>query len=75
MTGNNKTLSDLNEKLHEQLNRLCNSQGEELKAEIERTRAVSGIAREIVDNAKLVLEAQRCLGGKNTTPKLLGISE
>lgn len=73
----NKTLADLNEKLFEQLDRLSvpDLKGEQLAEEIQRTRAVSGIAREIVENAKLALEAQRCLVGKKNNPPMLGITE
>lgn len=73
----NKTLADLNEKLFEQLDRLSvpDLKGVQLQDEILRTRAVSGIAREIVENAKLALEAQRCLNGKKNLPPMLGIVE
>lgn len=67
----NKTLADLNTALFDQLERLSKAEGETLKGEIERTRAVSGLAREIVENAKLALEAHRTIGGKQNTPKML----
>ena len=67
----NHTLSDLNTSLHEQLQRLSKATGEELKAEIERTRAMSSLASTMVENAKTVLEAHRTVGGKADAPKML----
>lgn len=63
MTTNN-TLSDLNDHLFGQLDKLSSSKGEKLKEEIERTRAMSGLAKEMIENAKLALEVQRTLGSK-----------
>lgn len=67
MTTKN-TLGNLNDHLFDQLARLSNGQikGEQLKEEIERTRAMSGLAKEMIDNAKLALEVQRTLGSKAT---------
>jgi hypothetical protein len=68
------SLSTLNDHLFEQLDRLSSSKGEALKVEIERTRAMAGLAKEMTENAKLALEVQRCLGGKPAaTPKMLCI--
>lgn len=74
MTATN-TLSTLNDHLFNQLARLAASDatGEKLKEEIERTRAMSGLAKEMIDNAKLALEVQRCLGGKPDTPPMLQV--
>ena len=72
-----KTLSDLNDALFSQLDRLTADglTGENLKTEIDRSRTVSNLAREIIENGKLSLEAQRTLGGKKGNPKLLGLTE
>jgi hypothetical protein len=72
-----KTLSDLNDVLFAQLDRLSESDlsGEKLQDEIHRSKAISGVAREVVENAKLALEAQRSLGGSGkTAPPMLGVS-
>ena len=55
------TLGDLNAFLFESLERLNNDElkGEELKEEMERSKAISGVAKDIVSNANLVLQAQR----------------
>lgn len=55
------TLGNLNSYLFEQVERLNNDElkGENLKEEMERARAISGIAKDIVSNANLVLQAQK----------------
>jgi len=72
-TGTTNTLSTLNDHLFGQLERLSSKEisGEKLREEIERTRAMSGLAKEMIDNAKLALEVQRTLGGKPSTPAML----
>jgi len=74
MTTNN-TLSGLNDHLFDQLKRLSDSQitGEKLREEIDRSKAMSGMAVNIIENAKLALEAQRTLGGDKGAPSMLGI--
>lgn len=67
------TLSDLNDHLFAQMDRLSNSKGDELKTEIERTRAMANLAREMTQNATLALEVQRTVGGKSDTPDMLQI--
>ena len=56
-------LTDLNDHLFAQMERLSDEdlKGEELAVEIERSRAVSGIARDIVSNAAVVLKAQQAI--------------
>ena len=55
------TLGDLNNHLFAQLERLSDEgiKGEELQEEIRRAHAVTGVAREIIANGKLVLEAKK----------------
>lgn len=53
-------LSDLNDHLFAQMERLGNEdlEGEELSKEMERTKAVTSVAKEIISNARLVLDAK-----------------
>ena len=55
------TLGDLNNHLFMQLEKLSDEdlKGEELKEEITRTKAISLIAKQIIDNGTLVLEAKK----------------
>jgi hypothetical protein len=55
------TLGDLNNHLFAQLERLSDEdiKGEALVEEIERAKAVTSIANQIVSNGSLVLQAQR----------------
>jgi len=54
-------LSDLNDHLFAAMERLNSEDvnGDALKEEIERSRAMAGVAREIVNAGKLALDAQR----------------
>lgn len=54
-------LTNLNETLHEQLERLNNDEmsAEQFETEIKRTKAISDISSQIIDNAKLVLEGAK----------------
>lgn len=56
-------LTDLNNHLFAQLERLSDEEtaGDQLTEEIERSRAVVNVARNIIDNARLVLDAQKAL--------------
>lgn len=62
MTKN--TLSDLNNHLFEQLERLNDASDESLNDEINRSKAVTDIAKNVIDNGKLVLEAEKFRDGK-----------
>ena len=55
------TLGDLNNHLFAQLEKLSDEdlKGEELKEEVTRTKAISLIAKQIIDNGNLVLEAKK----------------
>lgn len=55
------TSADLNNHLFGQLERLNDDEmcGEDLKEEIERSKAMARISREIIDNAKLSLDARK----------------
>ena len=57
-------LLDLNNHLFAQLERLSDEglKGDELKEEINRSKAVTGVSREIVSNARLALDAQMAIG-------------
>lgn len=54
-------LSDLNDHLFMTLERLGEEElsNEELEKEIERSKAISTVAGKIIDNARLVLDAQK----------------
>ena len=55
------TLTDLNNHLFAQMERLSeeSTKGDDLKEEIERSRAISSIAKDITSNATVVLNAQK----------------
>ncbi|MBU1138824.1 MAG: hypothetical protein KKA76_07600 [Proteobacteria bacterium] len=63
-------LTDLNDHLFAQLERLNDEdiKGEDLQQEIERSKAISGIAKDIVGGAKLALEAKKVAWEWNKTP-------
>jgi hypothetical protein len=67
------TLGDLNNHLFAQLERLNDEdiKGEDLKEEIERSKAVMGIAKNIIDTGSLVLQGQKFIGDRmNADAKL-----
>ena len=74
-------LTDLNNHLFAQMERLGDEdlKGDELKEEIERARSVTNVAKQIVNNGNLVLNAQKALNSNefnngvkdNDTTKLL----
>jgi benzoyl-CoA reductase/2-hydroxyglutaryl-CoA dehydratase subunit BcrC/BadD/HgdB len=72
-------LSDLNNHLFEQLERLNDEDltDEELEKEIKRSRAISTIADKIINNAGVVLDAVKHADeygrGKRAMPEVLGI--
>jgi len=69
-------LIDLNNHLFAQLERLSeeDTTGDKLKEEIERSRAVGCIARNIIDNARLALDAQKALGETvRNLPPMIGM--
>lgn len=75
--GKNK-LTDLNDLLFKQLNKLSNesTKGEALTEEIERSKSVGSIARSIIDNATLALDAQKALNDSvRKLPDMIGITD
>ena len=74
MTKN--TLGDLNGYLFEQMERLNNDEltGEALQEEINRSRAIGDVAKSIIQNGNLVLQARRFADDRfdaGPTPRML----
>lgn len=73
------TLGDLNNHLFAQLERLGDEdlEGEALQQEMERAKSIGYIAKQIIDNASVVLDAQKAFNIKDklnedaTLPKML----
>lgn len=59
--GKENTLDHLNNYLFDQLERLNDSSltGEKLEEEINRSKAISSVAKNIIDNGRLVLDAHK----------------
>ena len=70
-------LSELNNALHAQMQRLANADEESLKAEIERSRAFSGIAKNLIDVAGMAMEHEKllCTVPGYTAPEMLTLGE
>ncbi len=75
------TLTDLNNYLFESIERLQddNLDAEELEKEIKRSEAVQKIAKTIIDNGALAIQAQRMMYDQGVETKvampLLGIAD
>ena len=69
------TLTDLNNHLFEQLERLGDTEEDHLAVEIDRSKAVASIAKNIIDNGKLALDAAKFMDDKldanSTLPRML----
>jgi len=65
-------LTDLNDHLFEQLERLNDEdlEGDRLAVEIERGRAITGVAAQIIANGTLVLKAQQFVMDSNGRAKV-----
>jgi hypothetical protein len=70
-------LSDLNNHLFAALERLNDEdvKGEALTEEIQRSKAIAGVAKEVVANASLVLEGAKFAKEHGSAPEVLGIED
>ena len=79
MAKTKTTLADLNEMLFQQLERLTNDdlEGEDLEAEIKRSKAVSDLGGKIIANGALILNAVKHADeyGKDKPVSLIGIGD
>ena len=77
MSGVKNTLGDLNNHLFMQLERLGDEDlsGDDLLKEIARSKAISDIAKNVIENANVVLQAQKHMaeykGTDETMPRML----
>lgn len=75
------TLSDLNNHLFAQLERLSDEEitPEELKKEMDRAKSINGIAKNIIDNAKTALDGAKFtynnLPGNKSIPEQFKLKE
>ena len=76
------TLLDLNNHLFEQLERLNDEElsGDQLLTELDRSKAITDVAKAIIENGELVLKAQKHQDEYHSTrdgelPKMLGVSD
>ena len=75
------TLSDLNNHLFAQLERLSDEEltPEQLESEIRRAKAIDGVAKNVIDNAKLALEgaqfAYTSISGDKEVPEQFRLKE
>lgn len=85
MAGTKNTLTDLNNLLFEQLERLNDEEltTEELEKEINRGKAMTEVAKTVIDNAHLAFETMkhmdeygyRVVTGKAKVPEMLEVKE
>lgn len=70
-------LTDLNDHLFVALERLNDEdiKGEDLNAEIQRSRAIAGVAKNIVQNAALVLEAEKFKRDTGEVSQVFGLEK
>ena len=70
-------LTDLNDHLFAALERLNDEdiKGDDLNAEIQRSRAIAGVAKNIVHNASLQLEAQRFYSESGVAPQVFALEQ
>lgn len=70
-------LTDLNNHLFEQLERLNDEElkGDALKEEINRSKAIENVAKQIINNGRLVLDSQKFvderISADNNVPSML----
>ena len=71
------SLKDLNTHLFSQLDRLsvADLQGEKLAEEVERAKAIGGLAGLIIAESRLVLDAHRTIGDGKTIPAMFDMKE